>query len=252
MNNVLVISHGRNHLIINEVNYKTSKFLDTDPESDPDYIISASNKFISRTIKQKFDYIILAASPTALVLSSVIIDDKTNLPMDGKLNNQLFTNIRLLLNNNGILYSASDFNYNEDLTNNQLFIDKLFILGFVFEKYFEFSVYQGRPYIKLIKTELPTKSECFDYLREIIKIRLLLNEDHHVQFIYLKYYTHIYDAEITQKTIIDDDFDFENLLPYKNLDDYDPDYISEDEKHTPDDIIKLKYIMFDGTSVTLI
>jgi hypothetical protein len=51
MNNVLVISHGKNHRIIDEVNYKTSKFLDPDPESNPDYIISAYNKFITRTIK---------------------------------------------------------------------------------------------------------------------------------------------------------------------------------------------------------
>jgi hypothetical protein len=136
--------------------------------------------------------------------------------------------------------------------NNQLFIDKIFKLGFIFEQYFKFNIYENRPYIELIKIELPTKSESFDYLREVIKIRLLLEETEHVQFIYLKYYTHIYDAEITQKTIVDEDFDIEDLLPYKNLDDYDPDYINEDEKHTPDDIIKLKYIMFDGTSVTLI
>lgn len=253
MNNVLVISHGKSHRIIDEINYKTSKFLDTNPESNPDYIISASNKFITRTIKQKFDSIILAAPPSALVLSSIIADDKTNLPVDGKLNNQLLINIRSLLNNNGVLYSASEFThaYDEDLVNNQLYIDKIFESGFIFERYFEFSIY-GRPYIKLVKTELPTKIECFNYLDKVIKLRLLLEENENVQFIYLKYYSHIYDADITQKTIVDDGFDFENLLPYKNLDDYDPDYISDDERHTPDDIIKLKYVMFNGTSVILI
>src|SRR5436190_13698659 len=137
MDNVLVISHGRSHHIIDEVNYKTSKFLDSNPESNPDYIISASNKFINRTIKQKFDSIILAASPVALVLSSIIVKD--SIPLDGKLNDQLFTNTRLLLNNDGILYSASEFNFDENEVNNQLYIDKIFKLGFIFERYFKFS-----------------------------------------------------------------------------------------------------------------
>ncbi len=42
------------------------------------------------------------------------------------------------------------------------------------------------------------------------------------------------------------------LIKSYRRDDYDPDFISEDEKHTPDDIIKLKYVMFNGTSVVLI
>ena len=250
MNNVLVISHGRSHRIINEVNYKTSKFLDPNPESDSDYNISASNKFITLIIKQKFDSIILAASPAGLVLSSIMIVEGSP-PVDGELNNQLFTNIRLLLNDNGILYSSSYFEYDDaDLSNNQLYIDKLFKLGFIFEQYFEFSIYKNRPYIKLIKTEFPTKIECFDYLNKIIKLRLLLEKSEHIQFVYLKYFSYVYDNEITQKTIVDDDFDFENLLPYKNLDDYD--HINEDETYTPNDIINLKFVMFDGTSVTLI
>ena len=233
MNNVLVISHGRNHRIIDKVNYKTSKFLDPDTESNPDYIISASNKFITRTIKQKFDYIILAASPAGLILSSIIVEDNIN-PIDGKLNYQLFTNIRLLLNDKGVLYSASYFYY-DDIINNQIYIDKLFNFGFIFERLFIFNIYKNRSYIKLIKTELPTKSNCFDYLIEVIKIRSLLQKVEHIQFIYLKYYSYIYDTEITQKTIVDEIFDNEDLLPYKNLDYDDPDYISENEKHTPYD-----------------
>ena len=241
---------GKNDRIINEINYKTSKFLDPDPESNPDYIIRAQSKVITKTIKQKFDNIILAASPTALVLSSII--ENTIIPVDGKLNDQLFSNIRLLLNNNGSLYSTSQFYYTEDETNDQLYIDKMFKLGFIFERFFKFEIYGNNLFIKLIKTELPTKNECFDYLSKVFEARLLLDKDSHIQFIYLKYYSNVYDTEITQKTIVDDDFNIEDLLPYKNLDDYDPDYVSDDEKHTSNDIIKLKYIMFDGTSVTLI
>jgi len=254
LNDTLVISHGLNHQEIKEVNYNTSKFLDPNPGTDPDYIISADYKFITNIIKQKFDNIILAASPVALVLSSIIIGN-LEIPVDGELNKNLYNNIRLLLNNNKILYSKSSFvieNDDEDhIDNDQLYIDKMYSLGFIFNGTFLFSIYR-KPYLKFIKVNLPTKENCFDYLGEIIKIRSLLDKNLQVKMIYLKYYSYVYNKEVIQKTIINDDFDFDSLLPYKNLDEDDPDFIDEDEKYHPNDILKLKYIMFDETSVTLI
>lgn len=159
-----------------------------------------------------------------------------------------------MLKDDGSLYCFTQFIINDDeiiKPNYQLYIDKIYSFGFVFRKFITFSIYESY-YLKFTKTVLPTKTECFNYLKEIIETRALLHENFHVKLINLKCYSAIYDMNITYNTIVDNNFDIKNLLPYKNYDEDDQNYIDEDEKYTPEDIIKLKYIMADQTTVTLI
>lgn len=237
MDNVLVISHGKNDRIIEEINYQTSKFLDPDPAVDPDYIFDAQYKYITNRIKQKFDHIIMAASPIALQLSKIILNENKSV-IDGELDKQLSNNIRALLNENGHLYAQSPFRFNDD-PNNQLYIDKLYKFGFICESITKFSIYKDNQYLKLKKVALPTKTERFNYLTE------QLNE---VSLIKIKYYSHVFDMEVSMKF---DSPNFNNILPYKNLDEDDENFVSDDARYSAEDLIKLFYQLDDDTKVTL-
>lgn len=241
MNNVLVLSHGRNHRIIKEINYQTSKFLDPDPNSGSDYRISADYKYIGNIIKDKFDYIILAATPLSLQLSNIILDnDEANI--DGELNEQLYNNIRFLLNDNGFILNQSPFVFDDSYkSNNQLYIDKMYKLGFVYHSLFEISIHRGADYVKLQKRSVPTKIERFNYLSN------RLNDIYNVK---IRYYSYVYDDEVSKH--IKEPENIDEILPYKNLDEEDKDFVAEDEKYKPEDLLKLSYILNDDTKVILI
>ena len=108
MNNTIVLCHGRTSRKILELNYDSTIFVDSDPDTNPDFILDIGNTNVEKKVGQKFNNVINAFCPTALELEKIIIYDD-DLPIDGSLDKIFIKNIKDLLLINGYFYCKSMF-----------------------------------------------------------------------------------------------------------------------------------------------
>lgn len=137
-------------------------------------------------------------------------------------------------------------------------IDKLFVYGFEYLNTVKVKIDDHKENAKIrtrTQTKLkfgykgfrPTEQESLEYLES------LFNSNNHsnIEFIYDDYYNNDFDEVITTRIIVDDDFIFKNILPYKNLDEDDPKFIGDDEQYSINYLTKLLFRRNDGIKVKL-
>lgn len=243
----VVLCHGRKHRKIAEVNYNKSAFIDANHDSEPDYVRDLGYPL---NTKVTYNNVIDASCPLALQLHKMTIDESIGIPINGKLNNIFINNVLRLLSYGGFLYSKSVFfsaQNNNETSNDNLYIDKLYSYGlnYIGNKTLKFDK-DLLTFLVFKKGKIPTRNELYIYLLDVIKTRL-----HTLHYIDIYYYSDVFSTELKSRVIIDDNFTIDKLLPYKNLDSDDEDFVASDEQIGINELIHLSYTMLDTTKVVL-
>jgi hypothetical protein len=206
LENNLVISHGRNHRHIKEIEYDTSVFVDPNPEANADYnyIKNAPNP------KRKFDNIILAHTPSSLIISSIVIDSCENI-IDGELNPKIFNECKKRLSKNGHIYTKPEFELSNGDYNRTLFNTKMRIMGFAYINdeclTFDKSIQLFGKY-KMVS--IPTYEQHFDNLIEMIRLG-------NVRCVNIKYYSDTFGKKVVKRLNVTNLFNKSKLELYEIL-----------------------------------
>jgi len=235
-NRTLVISHGHAHRKISEINYDNTVFQDPDPEADADY------EYLGQ-VPGKFDSVICASTPTAIVLSNVIFnDDHDNI--DGTLDHRWLSIVKSKMKTSGRLWIQSQFITDEGILNKQLLIDKMYVLGFVYigSDSLTFESKNKNSKLKFLIFKLTdvqlTKDILYQYLLNIIQLRSELDIGFNVKYAFATYFDDNVGIMITKRSTPKH---IDNIL--NNID---------EELIQPSKLISLKYIMNDDTEVKLV
>lgn len=172
----LVLFHGRKHRHIQEVSYENSKFLDINEEHNPDYELDAGNYITPLIIRREFKHVINAFGPISITFGNVknAVQDISEGIIDGKLNIELFMNIRKFLVDDGLFYMRPIFSVysdnfeDEHIRNVKLFEEKMFRFGFKLvetNKTFTFNSREITDFLVFKKVSLPEVKDVWEYLQ---------------------------------------------------------------------------------------
>lgn len=98
--NTMVICHGRKHGIIEDIDYSSTIFNDTDESAGPDTMRNLSREKVEAT--HDMDMIIMMCCPNTVF--STVTDNDIGMPTDAVLNATFFNNIKRMLSKKGKLY----------------------------------------------------------------------------------------------------------------------------------------------------